>query len=174
MSTKFIIMVKLLAVQSPYFLAQAEGIPAWATEKARSMVVCDTWVQSQDCCLSRNILLSFPTYPCILGGWHCPLQTHLTWLYYTKRVGQAASTLELEYNNINGGYNLILQPFQAVSKLVRLAMTSCLIGIRRGGINPLGNIWRIRRRVTSRWRKWMKMNPMQQEWEWIERGKNLT
>jgi len=60
--------------------------------------------------------------------------------------------------------------------LVRLAMTSGLRSIRRGAINPLGNIWRIGRRVISRWRKRMNriMTQLRQEKEWIEMGKNLA
>ena len=61
----------------------------------------------------------------------------------------AANTLALEYEDLNKGDNPVLQPFQAVSKLVRLAMTSGLRSIRRGGVNPLGNIWRIGMMVIS-------------------------
>ena len=57
----------------------------------------------------------------------------MTWFYYVKAVVQAASTLALEYNNMNGGDNLVLRPFKAVSELVRLAVTSSLRSIRRGG-----------------------------------------
>jgi hypothetical protein len=85
----------------------------------------------------------------------------LTWFYYIKAVAQAASTPALKYNNINEGDNQVLQLFQAVSKLVRQAMTSGMKSIRRGAINPLGNIWRIRGRVNSQWRK--QMNPTQKE-----------
>jgi hypothetical protein len=54
--------------------------------------------------------------------------------YYTKVMvhADAANTLALEYEDLNKGDNPVLQPFQAVSKLVRLAMTSGLRSIRRG------------------------------------------
>ena len=66
-------------------------------------------------------------------------------------VTHVVSTLVLEYkyNGMKGGDNLVLRPFKAVSELVRLAMTSGLRSIRRGGVNPLGNIWRIGMMVIS-------------------------
>jgi hypothetical protein len=63
---------------------------------------------------------------------------------------QAASTLALEYDNMNGGSDdPVLRPFQAVSKLVRLAVTSGLRSIKREATNPFRNIWRIGRRVMA-------------------------
>jgi hypothetical protein len=92
-----------------------------------------------------------------------------------EAAAQAASTLALEYDDMNGGEDPVLRPFQAVSELVRLAVTSGLRSIRRGAINPLGNIWRIGRKVISRWRKRMnRMTSMRREEEWIERGENLN
>ena len=82
--------------------------------------------------------------------------------------------LALEYVDMNGGDNPVLQPFQAVNELVKLAVISGLRSISRGAINPLGNIWRIGRRVISRWRKRMNRMTLRQEKEWIERGKNLA
>ena len=91
-----------------------------------------------------------------------------------EAAAQAASTLALEYDDMNGGEDPVLRPFQAVSELVRLAVTSGLRSIRRGAINPLGNIWRIGRKVISRWRKRMnRMTSMRREEEWIERGENV-
>ena len=66
LSAKCIIVVALAVVQSLYFLVQVEGIPEQAMEKARSRVVCDMLIQTQDCCLSRILLLYFPTYPNVL------------------------------------------------------------------------------------------------------------
>jgi hypothetical protein len=78
---------------------------------------------------------------------------------------QAASTLALEYNDVNGGLDdPVLRPFQAVSKLVRLAVTSSLRSIKREATNPFRNIWRIGRRVMARWRKRMnRMKSMRRE-----------
>jgi len=42
-----------------------------------------------------------------------------------EAAAQAASTLALEYDDMNGsGDDLVLRPFQAVGELVRLAVTS--------------------------------------------------
>ena len=42
-----------------------------------------------------------------------------------EAAAQAASTLALEYDDMNGnGDDLVLRPFQAVSELLRLAVTS--------------------------------------------------
>ena len=74
--------------------------------------------------------LSSHTLP-FCGRRSLPL-THSTLLYYAKVMVHAVSTLALEYEDLNKGDNPVLQPFQVVSKLVRLAMTSSLRSIRRG------------------------------------------
>ena len=51
-----------------------------------------------------------------------------------EAAAQTASTLALEYDDMNGsGDDPVLRPFQAVSELVRLAVTSGWRGIKRGG-----------------------------------------
>jgi len=91
-----------------------------------------------------------------------------------EAAAQAASTLALEYDDMNGsGDDPVLRPFQAVSELVRLAVTSGWRGIKRGAVNPFGNMWRIGRRVMAQWRRRMnRMTSMRREEEWIERGEN--
>jgi hypothetical protein len=91
-----------------------------------------------------------------------------------EAAAQAASTLALEYDDMNGGSDdPVLRPFQVVSELVRLAVTSGLRSIKREATNLLRNIWRIGRRVMARWRKRMKrMTSMRREEEWIARGDN--
>ena len=67
----------------------------------------------------------------------------------------------------------MLCPFQAVGKLVRLAVTSGWRGIKRGAASLFGNIWRIGKRVMVRWRRQMnRMTLMRREDGWIERGKS--
>jgi hypothetical protein len=64
-----------------------------------------------------------------------------------EAAAQAASTLALEYDDMNGGSDdTVLRPFRAVSELVRLAVTSGLRSIKREATNPFRNIWRIGRK----------------------------
>jgi len=68
---------------------------------------------------------------------------------------QAASTLALEYDDMNGsGDDPVLRPFLAVRKLFTLAMTGGWRSVRKGFINPLNSIWQLGRRAMSRlkWR----------------------
>ena len=76
-----------------------------------------------------------------------------------EAAAQAASTLALEYDGMNGdGNDPVLRPFRAVKELVLLAVTSGLRSIRYNVLTPLGNIWKIgrsamlgfRRRTRSR------------------------
>ena len=66
---------------------------------------------------------------------------------------QAASTLALEYDEMNGsGDDPVLRPFLAVRKLFTLAMTGGWRSVRKGFINPLNSIWQLGRRAMSRLR----------------------
>lgn len=66
---------------------------------------------------------------------------------------QAASTLALEYDDMNGsGDDPVLRPFLAVRKLFTLAMTGGWRSVRKGFINPLNSIWQLGRRAMSRLR----------------------
>ena len=91
-----------------------------------------------------------------------------------EAAAQAASTLALEYDDMNGGSDdPVLRPFQAVRELVRLAVTSGLRSFKRS--NPFRKIWRISRRVMAQWRKRMnRMTSMRREEEWIDRGESLA
>lgn len=73
-----------------------------------------------------------------------------------EAAAQAASTLALEYDGMNGGGDdPVLRPFQAVKELVLLAVTSGLRSIKYGVVTPLGNIWKIGRSALMgfRWRR---------------------
>jgi hypothetical protein len=87
-----------------------------------------------------------------------------------EAAAQAASTLALEYDDMNGGSDdPVLRPFQAVSELVRLAVTSGFRSFKRS--NPFGKIWRIGRSVMAQWRRRMnRIRSMRREEEWIEKG----
>jgi len=80
----------------------------------------------------------------------------------------------LVYGDLNrSGDDPVLWPFQAVSEMVRLAVTSGWRGIKRGAVNPFGNMWRMGRRVMTQWRRRMnRMTLIRREEEWIERGEN--
>lgn len=66
---------------------------------------------------------------------------------------QAASTLALEYDDMNGsGDDPVLRPFLAVRKLFTLAMTGGWRSVRKGFINPLNSMWQLGRRAISRLR----------------------
>lgn len=59
-----------------------------------------------------------------------------------EAAAQAASTLALEYEGMDeSGDDPVLQPFQAVKELVRLAVSSGVRSIKKGVFNPLGRIW---------------------------------
>eukprot|EP00986_Skeletonema_menzelii_P020985 scaffold32847_cov160-Skeletonema_menzelii.AAC.2 len=64
---------------------------------------------------------------------------------------QAASTLALEYDSMNGsGDDPVLRPFLAVRKLFTLAMTGGWRSVRKGFINPLNtlnSLWQLGRRA---------------------------
>ena len=72
------------------------------------------------------------------------------WEVDAEAAAQAASTMALEYDEMNGGGDdPVLRPFQAVGELVRLAVKSGWRGIKRGAASPFGNIWRIGRRAMA-------------------------
>lgn len=75
---------------------------------------------------------------------------------------QAASTLALEYDGMNGsGGDPVLRPFLAVRELIALAVSSGWRSVKKGFIDPLGSIlqlsrramWRLRRR--NRGKRWI-------------------
>ena len=67
---------------------------------------------------------------------------------------QAASTLALEYDGMNGsGDDPVLRPFLAVRKLFTLAMTGGWRSVRKGFINPLSSLWQLGRRALWRLRR---------------------
>lgn len=68
-----------------------------------------------------------------------------------EAAAQAASTLALEYDNMNGsGDDPLLRPFEAVKELVRVAVKSGLRSIKKGVVNPFTHFWKI---GTSWWRR---------------------
>ena len=72
-----------------------------------------------------------------------------------EAAAQAASTLALEYDTINGsGGDPVLRPFQAVKELMRLAVTSGWRSIKKTVINPFKNSYRVWRSTLLgfRWR----------------------
>lgn len=73
-----------------------------------------------------------------------------------EAAAQAASTLALQYDSMNGGEDdPVLQPFQAVKELLVLAVSSgwrsSWRSIKHGVITPLENIWK--RVLGFRWRR---------------------
>lgn len=60
-----------------------------------------------------------------------------------EAAAQAASTLALEYDAMDGGGDdPVLRPFQAVMELVMLAVNSGWRSVKKGVIRPFGNLWR--------------------------------
>lgn len=89
-----------------------------------------------------------------------------------EAAAQAASTLALEYDGMNGnGDDPILRPFQAVKELLMLAVNSGWRSIKQGVINPFLSIWRIRRRAILgfRWRRRSNIKGSR----WTEGGKGF-
>lgn len=89
-----------------------------------------------------------------------------------EAAAQAASTLALEYDGMNGnGDDPILRPFQAVKELVMLSVNSGWRSIKQGVINPFLSIWRIRRRAILgfRWRRRSNIKGSR----WTEGGEGL-
>ncbi|KAL7486241.1 hypothetical protein ACHAW6_011841 [Cyclotella cf. meneghiniana] len=69
---------------------------------------------------------------------------------------QAASTLALEYDGVNGREDdPVIRPFKVVAELIRLAVSSGWRSVRVGLINPLNNAWNVGRRVmvSIRWKR---------------------
>lgn len=86
-----------------------------------------------------------------------------------EAAAQAASTLALEYDGMNGsGDDPVLRPFQAVKELVRLAINSSWRSIKKGVINPFENLWRIGRNAILGFR-WRRRGD-----KWIEGGEGLA
>jgi len=79
-----------------------------------------------------------------------------------EAAAQAASTLALEYDGMNGGGDdPVLRPFQAVKELLILAVTTGLRSIKRSVIIPITNIWKIDRLSATlkfRWRRHPRNN----------------
>jgi len=67
---------------------------------------------------------------------------------------QAASTLALEYDGMNGsGDDPVLRPFLAVRELISLAVKGGWRSVRKGFINPLNSLWQLSRRAMWRLRR---------------------
>ncbi|KAL7520909.1 hypothetical protein ACHAWX_005602 [Stephanocyclus meneghinianus] len=69
---------------------------------------------------------------------------------------QAASTLALEYDGMNGREDdPVIRPFKVVAELIKLAVSSGWRSVRVGLINPLNNAWNVGRRVmvSIRWKR---------------------
>jgi hypothetical protein len=82
---------------------------------------------------------------------------------------QAASTLALEYDGMNGsGDDPVLPPFLAVRELISLAMKGGWRSVRKGFINPLNSLWQLSRRAMWRLRRKNDGN------RWISRGKDMA
>jgi len=71
-----------------------------------------------------------------------------------EAAAQAASTLALEYDSMEDD-DPVMRPFQTVWELVGLAVTSGWRSIKRGVVEPFGNLWRVGRRAIFgfRWRR---------------------
>ena len=71
-----------------------------------------------------------------------------------EAAAQAASTLALEYDSMEDD-DPVMRPFQTVWELVGLAVTSGWRSIKRGVVEPFGNLWRVGRRAILgfRWRR---------------------
>ena len=84
---------------------------------------------------------------------------------------QAASTLALEYDGMNGsGDDPVLRPFLAVRKLFTLAMTGGWRSVRKGFINPLSSLWQLGRRALWRLRRRRREDGEQ----WISGGEKMA
>lgn len=210
LSAKCIIVTALAAAQSAYFLAQAEGVLARATDavalKARSAAVCDTYANqgarnsailpftsalSAFCAAATAATVELPlfdtvstlygvvgevalvsTFPILSSAFAAAAAVSKARCEVdAEAAAQAASTLALEYDDMNGGIDPVLQPFNEVTKLVRLAVASGWRSIRRGTVvnTPIGSIWRIARRAMARWRRRMnRMTSIRRKEGWIE------
>ena len=82
---------------------------------------------------------------------------------------QAASTLALEYDGMNGsGDDPVLRPFLAVRELISLAVKGGWRSVRKGFINPLNSLWQLSRRAM--WRLRRKNNGNQ----WSSGGEDMA
>lgn len=90
-----------------------------------------------------------------------------------EAAAQAASTLALEYDGMDGGEDdPILRPFQAVRELFKLAVSSGWRSIREGVIHPFGNVWRVgRRSILGLWSRGRGGNGGSR---WIDGGEGLA
>ena len=74
---------------------------------------------------------------------------------------QAASTLALEYDAMNGkGNDPVLRPFKSVVELIRLAVNSGWRSVKVGLLQPMNRAWSLGRKmiVSFRWRsRWKKV-----------------
>jgi len=194
LSAKCIVIASLAAVQSAYFLAQAEGVVARATDavalKARSAAVCDTYANqgarnsailpftsalSAFCAAATAATVELPFLDTVSALYGTVGEVALVSLFPilsstfaaaaavskarcevdAEAAAQAASTLALEYDTINGsGGDPVLRPFQAVKELMRLAVSSGWRSIKKTVINPFKNSYRVWRSTLLgfRWR----------------------
>ena len=207
LSAKCIVIASLAAAQSAYFLAQAEGVVARATDavalKARSAAVCDTYANqgarnsailpftsalSAFCAAATAATVELPFLDTVSALYGTVGEVALVSLFPilsstfaaaaavskarcevdAEAAAQAASTLALEYDTINGsGGDPVLRPFQAVKELMRLAVSSGWRSIKKTVINPFKNSYRVWRSTLLGF-KWRYIRP------WKERKGNST
>lgn len=209
LSAKCIVITALAAVQSAYFLAQAESVLARATDavalKARSAAVCDTYANqgarnsailpftsalSAFCAAATAATVELPFLDVVATSYGTLGEVALVSIFPilsttfaaaasiskarcevdAEAAAQAASTLALEYDRINGNSSgdPVLNPFKAVAELVRLALSSGLRGIRKGVINPFQNTVKIFRQTILglRWR--IRMPKGRKKWRYLK------
>jgi len=198
LSAKCIVIASLAAAQSAYFLAQAEGVVARATDavalKARSAAVCDTYANqgarnsailpftsalSAFCAAATAATVELPFLDTVSALYGTVGEVALVSLFPilsstfaaaaavskarcevdAEAAAQAASTLALEYDTINGsGGDPVLRPFQAVKELMRLAVSSGWRSIKKTVINPFKNSYRVWRSTLLGF-KWRYIRP---------------